>query len=104
MEAADADFWIDERAEDDGRVQLGLVGELDIASASALNERLRALAQRGDPVVLDLARLQFIDSSGLRELIRAVSDAPLSLIKVQAGRRFLSWHRRTMSRIDCNVV
>jgi anti-anti-sigma factor len=75
VEAADVDFWIDERAEDDGHVQLGLVGELDIASASALNERLRALAQRGDPVVLDLGRLQFIDSSGLRELIRAVSDA-----------------------------
>lgn len=74
METADADFWMDER-EAAGRLRLGLVGELDIASASALQERLRVLAERRDPVVLDLGRLQFIDSSGLRELVRAVSDA-----------------------------
>ena len=75
METADADFWMDERAEAAGRLRLGLVGELDIASAGALKERLRVLAARGEPVVLDLGRLQFIDSSGLRELVRAVSDA-----------------------------
>lgn len=74
METADTEFWLDEHAED-GRLRLGLVGELDIASASQLEQRLRALAERGDPVLLDLGRLQFIDSSGLRELVRAVSDA-----------------------------
>jgi anti-anti-sigma factor len=75
VETAGADFWMDERSGEGGSVRLGLVGELDIASASALEQRLRALAQRGDPVVLDLGRLQFIDSSGLRELVRAVSEA-----------------------------
>lgn len=75
VETAELDFWMDERSDEGGRVRLALVGELDIASASALEARLRALAQRGDPVVLDLGRLQFIDSSGLRELVRAVSDA-----------------------------
>jgi anti-anti-sigma factor len=75
VETADADFWLDERSEEGGRLRLGLVGELDIASASQLEERLRALAVQGRPVVLDLGRLQFIDSSGLRELVRAVSDA-----------------------------
>jgi anti-sigma B factor antagonist len=75
VETAELDFWMDERSDEGGRVRLALVGELDIASASALEERLRVLAQRGDPVVLDLSRLQFIDSSGLRELVRAVSDA-----------------------------
>jgi anti-anti-sigma factor len=75
VETADADFWLDERSEEGGRVRLGLVGELDIASASRLEERLRTLAERRHPVVLDLGRLQFIDSSGLRELVRAVSDA-----------------------------
>jgi anti-sigma B factor antagonist len=75
VETADADFWLDERSEEDGRLRLGLVGELDVASASQLEQRLRELAEQGDPVVLDLGRLQFIDSSGLRELVRAVSDA-----------------------------
>lgn len=75
METGGADFWLDEGSAEDGRLRLGLVGELDIASAGQLEERLRTLAVQGDPVVLDLGRLQFIDSLGLRELVRAVSDA-----------------------------
>jgi anti-anti-sigma factor len=71
----DADFWIEEHAEETGRIRLGLVGELDIAGADQLQQHLRAVAQRGTPLVLDLRRLQFIDSSGLGELVRAVSDA-----------------------------
>lgn len=72
---ADAEFWIDERANGDGRVCLELVGELDMAGANRLEDRLQALAEGGDPVVLDLHRLQFIDSSGLRVLVGAVTDA-----------------------------
>jgi anti-sigma B factor antagonist len=72
---ADAEFWVDERADEDGRVRLELVGELDIAGATHLEDRLRALADRSDPVVLDLHRLQFIDSSGLRVLVGAVTEA-----------------------------
>jgi anti-anti-sigma factor len=71
----DADFWIEEHTDETGRVRLGLVGELDIAGADQLQQHLRAVAQRGTPLVLDLRRLQFIDSSGLGELVRAVSDA-----------------------------
>jgi anti-sigma B factor antagonist len=74
-QTADAEFWIDERADGDGRVRLELVGELDIAGATRLEERLRALAEGGDPLVLDLHRLQFIDSSGLRVLVGAITDA-----------------------------
>lgn len=72
---ADAEFWMDEGADGDGRVRLELVGELDMASATRLEERLHALAEGSDPVVLDLHRLQFIDSSGLRVLVGAVTDA-----------------------------
>ena len=85
METADVDFWLDERAEEGGGLRLGLVGELDIASASQLEQRLRALAERGDPVILDLGRLQFIDSSGLRELVRAVSEARRDNWNLQLG-------------------
>lgn len=75
METAEADFWIDERDDGAGRVRLELVGELDIAGAAGLEDRLEALAEGSDHVVLDLHRLQFIDSSGLRVLVSAVTEA-----------------------------
>jgi anti-anti-sigma factor len=71
----DGEFWIEEHPEETGRIRIGLVGELDLAGADQLQQHLRAAAQRGSPLVLDLHRLQFIDSSGLGELVRAVSDA-----------------------------
>lgn len=74
-EAPLPEFWIDEDTDDAGRLRLGLIGELDMAGVNRLHERLRALAQRGEPVLLDLRRLQFIDSTGLGELIRAVTEA-----------------------------
>lgn len=74
-ESPDEEFWMEEHATEAGAVRLGLVGELDVAGADRLHERLQALAQRGNPVILDLHRLQFIDSSGLGELVRAVTNA-----------------------------
>jgi anti-sigma B factor antagonist len=74
-EVPEGDFWIEELSEETGRIRLGLVGELDIGGADQLHQHLQTVAQRGAPLVLDLRRLQFIDSSGLGELVRAVSDA-----------------------------
>jgi anti-anti-sigma factor len=57
---------------DAGTTTLTLRGELDIASAPALEERLRA-AEGETPtrIVIDLSQLQFIDSTGLRILLQA---------------------------------
>jgi anti-anti-sigma factor len=74
-ERPDGEFSMEEHSEQDGRIRLGLIGELDIAGADRLRARLQALAGTGEPVLIDLHRLQFIDSSGVGELIRAVSDA-----------------------------
>ena len=74
-ELPDPDFWIEEEPDEGGPVRLGLIGELDIAGVDRLHDRLQALAEQRRPVRLDLRRLQFVDSSGLRELVRAVSDA-----------------------------
>jgi anti-sigma B factor antagonist len=74
-EVPDGEFWMEEHPDEAGGTRLGLVGELDIAGADQLQTRLETIAQRGDAVVLDLRRLQFIDSTGLGELVRAVSDA-----------------------------
>jgi anti-sigma B factor antagonist len=57
---------------DNGAQALELSGELDAASAPALRERLAEIATRGNgPLVIDLTRLSFIDSTGLSVLLNA---------------------------------
>lgn len=60
---------------DAGSVRIRLRGELDLAGAPILSERLRGLYERGEPVVLDLDELEFIDMSGLRVLLAASKEA-----------------------------
>lgn len=65
-------------------------GELDAASATVLREALTGAREQGDPVVLDLAGVTFIDSSGLRVIVsehQAASDADRSLRIVGASDR-----------------
>jgi len=56
----------------EGVVTLRPAGELDIASAPRLERALLDDRAPGDRVVLDLAELEFIDSTGLRVIVRAV--------------------------------
>jgi len=61
---------------DDGTVTLVLQGELDIASAPALEERLGAIEEDAPGrVVIDLGGVAFIDSTGLRVLLQANARA-----------------------------
>jgi anti-sigma B factor antagonist len=55
----------------DGSVVLRLRGELDLASADTVAQRLDALAEAGEAVVLDVDHLSFMDSSGLRVVLQA---------------------------------
>lgn len=56
--------------------RLVLTGELDIYSAPRLDEALVALEEEQRPaVVLDLSSLEFMDSSGLRLIVRAHARA-----------------------------
>lgn len=64
-----------ERFDEDGALRLALGGELDLAVIDALHERLVALNREGCRVRLDLAQLEFIDSTGVRELILSTTDA-----------------------------
>ena len=66
---------IEERSDDDGSVRLALGGELDLAVVDALDDRLVKLKRAGRRVRLDLAELEFIDSTGVHELILALADA-----------------------------
>jgi len=60
-----------------GSVRLALSGELDIASALMFDDELRRIEDEQDPpeVVLDLRSLKFMDSTGLRLILRAHARA-----------------------------
>jgi anti-anti-sigma factor len=58
-----------------GWVRVRLRGELDLAGAPTVSDRLRSLRERGEPVLLDLDELGFIDMSGLRVLMAASEEA-----------------------------
>lgn len=52
-----------------------LRGELDLASAPTVAERLARLRDRHERVLLDLDELEFIDMSGLRMVLSATDNA-----------------------------
>lgn len=55
---------------------LAVSGELDLAAASSFETELnRVLATDAERIVLDLASLEFIDSTGLSVLVRAQQRA-----------------------------
>lgn len=56
--------------------RLVLSGELDLSNAEELREKLHAVRARGPGrVVVDLSGLGFIDSTGLRILLRAEQES-----------------------------
>jgi anti-anti-sigma factor len=58
---------------DSGRAIVALVGELDMASGEILEQALDEETLSVEPmVVLDLEQLQFIDSTGLRIILRTL--------------------------------
>jgi anti-anti-sigma factor len=80
-----SDFLVDRR--DDGRaITLTVTGELALLSSPALE---RALADSdGDPVIVDLRGVEFMDSTGLHVLIQAhqrMHEAGRRLAVVSAG-------------------
>jgi anti-anti-sigma factor len=58
---------------------LALRGELCLASVELLTEALRRIE---GPVSLDLSELGFMDSTGLRLLLRRLAVAPVVLLNV----------------------
>lgn len=65
IEMTDPDFEVTVQRSS-GTAVVQVAGELDLASAPALADVLRNLERPCDHVILDLSRLTFIDSTGLR--------------------------------------
>lgn len=53
-----------------GAIALALIGELDLATIPHLDQELDNAEAWGKPVILDLRRLEFVDSSGLHAILR----------------------------------
>lgn len=53
-----------------GHVVVALRGELDLLYAPAVTTALEVLAARRPRIIVDLARLEFIDASGMAALAR----------------------------------
>jgi anti-sigma B factor antagonist len=76
-------FHVDVEPERDA-ARLVLVGELDVGTTGELDERLRELRTVGfRRLVLDLRKLTFIDSSGVRLIVNATTQAPLDGIDLR---------------------
>jgi anti-anti-sigma factor len=75
MGPAEMLFEMHQEYDTDGVVRLSLIGELDLAATQRLQPRLRDLKMERAAVRLDLSRLEFADSTGLRTLIKGAEDA-----------------------------
>jgi anti-sigma B factor antagonist len=71
------------RTEDrDGLVHVALLGELDLSTVAKVQEELRRIEAGSPPtLVVDLSKLTFLDSTGLRCIVTADERAR------EAGRR-----------------
>jgi anti-sigma B factor antagonist len=65
-----------ETREEGAQVRIALEGELDLSSALTFDEEIRRAEER-DPetLVIDLSRLKFLDSTGLRLIMSAQARA-----------------------------
>jgi anti-sigma B factor antagonist len=59
----------------DGRVVVNAAGEIDLYTAPRFAEALEAAAEAAPSVVVDLTEVTFMDSTGLRCLLRARARA-----------------------------
>jgi anti-anti-sigma factor len=90
---------IEEIREAGGSVGLAVSGELDLASAPRLEARLKALRREHGLVRLDLSKLTFIDSTGIRLLILALDDARQDGWNLEVGGELTPPVRRVLELV-----
>ena len=74
----------------DGRLVVTPAGELDLATAPELEQIVMPAVRDGGQVIVDLRRLAFMDSSGVRVLVEghalaAESAGRLTIVRPPAG-------------------
>lgn len=97
-------FGLTQSLDPDGCVRLRLDGELDIAVAHVLEQRLDELKRECTCLRLDLSRLEFIDSSGIRTVLLAVRDAKRDGWEVEVERSVSVQVERTIQILGAESV
>jgi anti-sigma B factor antagonist len=87
------EFAVEERQDAGGVVTLRPTGELDIGTAERFQRALVEGRSAGDRVVLDLAQLEFIDSTGLRTIVHAIEVARRDRCELRLRRGPRAVHR-----------
>jgi anti-sigma B factor antagonist len=88
-------------SEQSGRLVVGLEGDIDLEHAPAVRKLLLDAVARGKQVIVDLARVTYIDSSGVANLVEALQAANRQRSKLRLAavgaqvRRVL-----TLARLD----
>jgi anti-sigma B factor antagonist len=93
FEVHDGILVVQQRSEGE-RLRIALRGEMDLANAETAGSILREALSSGRSVVVDLAKLEFLDSTGVALLVAAMrsdSDGQLSFLPSEhiAVRRLL---------------
>jgi anti-sigma B factor antagonist len=69
---------LEQSTSDDGNPTLVVSGEIDLAVATRFAQALESIVERTTgTAVVDLSQVDFIDSSGIRELLHAKRNAEL---------------------------
>ena len=85
----------------DGAVIIHLVGELDLYNAPAMREALLPLcAEQPERLVIDLADVEFVDSTALGVLIEARAKLPDRKTFLLAAPRLETHRALTISGLD----
>jgi anti-sigma B factor antagonist len=80
----------------DHEVRVSVVGELDLVSASELEEKLKRELLASNDVLLDLSAMDFLDSTGLHAIVESVRTAKAVGRKVKLSADLPAHARRLM--------
>lgn len=91
-----APFAIELSTLGDHEIQVAVTGELDLVSASELEETLKRELAADNDVLLDLSQMDFIDSTGLHAIVEAVRTAKSVGRKLKLSAELPGHARRLM--------
>ena len=80
----------------DREIQVAVTGELDLVTASQLEDVLKRELLADNDVLLDLADMDFIDSTGLHAIVEAVRTAKSVGRKIKLSAELPAHARRLM--------
>jgi anti-anti-sigma factor len=79
-------FRVTQRHDADGAVRMTLLGEMDLSASEGFRAQLDRVQESRRRVRLDLSELEFIDCSGMRAILNAMSEARRNRRELEVGR------------------